>query len=40
MSCLKWAGAACHEFNQPLQVMLGYLDILMQHEVKEGEKNV
>jgi len=37
---LEMAGAASHEFSQPLQVMLGYLDILMQHEVKMDEKTL
>jgi len=29
---LEMAGAACHELNQPLQVIMGYVDIILDKE--------
>jgi len=32
---LEMAGAACHEFNQPLQAILGYCDLMMMRADKD-----
>ena len=36
---LEMAGAICHEINQPLMVISGYSDLLMEDFSKEGKHN-
>ena len=36
-SIVEMAGAVCHEFNQPLQVIMGYTDILLFEESVDSE---
>ena len=34
---LEMAGATCHEFNQPMQVISGYCELLMKELPRDGE---
>ena len=34
---LEMAGAVCHEMNQPLQAITGYLDLIMMEEDSRGQ---
>jgi DNA-binding response OmpR family regulator len=35
---LEMAGATCHEFNQPMQVISGYCELLMKELRHEGQE--
>ncbi len=38
-AAMETAGAICHEMNQPLQVISGYLDLLMTTSLEQDENN-